>query len=54
MYTRFMINKKDGLTSFDLLLAEGRAAWWQMELPSGEVIFSDNKTRMLGYEEGRF
>ncbi len=32
----------------------GNLAWWQMELPSGEVTFSDLKAEMLGYPPERF
>ncbi|MCF7889796.1 PAS domain S-box protein [Candidatus Bipolaricaulota bacterium] len=32
----------------------GNLAWWRMELPSGEVEFSELKTRMLGYSPDRF
>lgn len=32
-------------------LEAGGMAWWVMELPSGTVFFSPNKTRMLGYTE---
>lgn len=29
-------------------------AWWEMEYPSGALNFSENKTRMLGYEKRNF
>ena len=29
-------------------------AWWEMELPSGEVDFSDSKAEMLGYSPEKF
>ncbi|RJQ33475.1 PAS domain S-box protein [Candidatus Parcubacteria bacterium] len=38
------------LETFDKAILEGSAAWWEMELPSGQVIFSDSKTSMLGYK----
>lgn len=28
----------------------GNMAWWEMELPSGKIIFNDNKSKMLGYD----
>lgn len=30
-------------------LRTGNIAWWEMELPSGKVIFDDRKAEMLGY-----
>jgi PAS domain S-box-containing protein len=33
----------------DLCLSSGNIAWWEMELPSGKVIFNENKVKMLGY-----
>lgn len=32
----------------------GNMAWWEMEMPSGKIIFNENKTRMLGYEAENF
>jgi PAS domain S-box-containing protein len=32
----------------------GNMAWWEMELPSGKVIFNENKSKMLGYEASQF
>ncbi len=32
----------------------GNLAWWEMELPSGKVKFSDRKPEMLGYSPDRF
>lgn len=29
-------------------------AWWEMDLPSGEIRFSINKTRLLGYDKKDF
>lgn len=29
-------------------------AWWEMELPAGNVQFNDNKVRMLGYTKKHF
>lgn len=39
---------------FDKAVLEGRATWWQMELPSGNVFFGDAKTDMLGYKAEDF
>ncbi len=35
-------------------MSAGNLAWWEMELPSGDVRFNDRKAHMLGYEPGRF
>jgi PAS domain S-box-containing protein len=35
-------------------LRAGNLAWWEMELPSGKVIFDDHKAKMLGYTPERF
>lgn len=32
----------------------GNIAWWEMTLPSGEVDFNEQKTRILGYEKKDF
>ncbi len=32
----------------------GNLAWWEMELPSGEVRFNDRKAKMLGYSPEKF
>ncbi len=32
----------------------GNIAWWEMELPSGEVDFNDRKVEMLGYSPEKF
>ena len=29
-------------------------AWWELEFPSGALNFSENKTRMLGYDKKDF
>ena len=42
------------LEQFDKAVLEGKATWWQMELPSGKVIFGDAKTEMLGYDSKDF
>ena len=51
-----MKNKKDEQKSIFLnteerltiALEAGDMAWWEMELPSGKIVFNHNKTRMLG------
>ncbi len=35
-------------------MAAGNLAWWEMELPSGEVKFNDRKAEMLGYSPDEF
>ncbi len=35
-------------------LRAGNLAWWEMRLPSGEVIFDDRKAELLGYSPSRF
>src|SRR6056297_376801 len=42
------------LQKFDQAVLEGKVAWWQMELPSGDVFFGQTKTDMLGYSEEDF
>lgn len=37
-----------------LALNVGNIAWWEMYLPSGEVIFSPNKAIILGYNSNDF
>lgn len=32
----------------------GEATWWQMEIPSGIVLFGENKAKMLGYPDSNF
>jgi len=39
------LNTEQRLT---IALEAGDMAWWEMELPSGNIIFNNNKTRMLG------
>jgi len=34
----------------DICLSAGNLAWWEMELPSGKVVFNENKVKMLGYK----
>ena len=37
------------LGKFDQAALDGNLTWWQMELPSGKVIFGKEKAIMLGY-----
>ncbi len=46
-----MDNSQITAEKFGALVAEGKATWWQMKLPSGDVIFGTTKTDMLGLEE---
>jgi len=41
------LNTEERLT---IALEAGNMAWWEMELPSGKIVFNHNKTRMLGLE----
>ncbi|HOO42700.1 MAG TPA: ATP-binding protein [Bacteroidales bacterium] len=45
------LNTEERLT---IALEAGNMAWWEMELPSGKIVFNHNKTRMLGLEGGDF
>jgi len=49
-----MENKNYNLEKFDLAVLNREATWWEMELPSGSVLFGDVKTEMLGYNEADF
>jgi PAS domain S-box-containing protein len=42
------------MAQFDEAVLEEKATWWQMELPSGKVIFGDAKAKMLGYPSNKF
>ncbi|MBN1971434.1 MAG: PAS domain S-box protein [Candidatus Delongbacteria bacterium] len=35
-------------------MSAGNIAWWEVELPSGNVKFNENKSRMLGYQKEQF
>jgi len=37
-----------------LILGAGRVAWWEIDLATGAVVFSDQKAGMLGYEPRDF
>lgn len=49
-----MIDNNSNLAKFDIAILNREAAWWQMELPSGNVFFGDQKVEMLGYPESQF
>ena len=49
-----MENQNFKMEQFNQAVLEGKATWWQMELPSGKVIFGENKAKMLGYPETNF
>jgi PAS domain S-box-containing protein len=38
----------------NLTLSVGNLAWWEMHLPTGMVVFNNNKIEMLGYTEEEF
>ena len=42
------------LDRLETALEAAGVAWWWMELPSGVVFFSSNKTRMLGWSDKTF
>lgn len=39
---------------FGLLVMANDFAWWEMDVPTGKVKFSDRKAEMLGYLAGQF
>ncbi|MFO7807259.1 MAG: PAS domain-containing protein [Candidatus Moraniibacteriota bacterium] len=39
---------------FDLAVLEGKATWWQMELPSGDIFFGEAKPKILGRSSSNF
>lgn len=45
---------KANLAEFDKLILQKQATWWEMELPSGKVIFGDTKAEILGYPASKF
>lgn len=49
-----MIGLDDIFTRLETALEAGGIAWWEMEMPSGVVFFSDNKTNMIGRRAGDF
>jgi len=50
----FYNNTKKSEERLDLCLSAGNLAWWEMQLPSGKVIFNENKVKMLGYSIKEF
>lgn len=49
-----MDEQKEKLATFDKAVLDRKATWWQMDLPSGEVIFGDVKAEMLGFPASKF
>ncbi|MCM2325637.1 MAG: PAS domain-containing protein [Candidatus Woesearchaeota archaeon] len=49
-----MEKNTSAMTKFNNLVLEEKATWWQMDLPSGSVIFGNAKSKMLGYSESKF
>jgi len=45
---------KEIIKKFDEAVLSGRATWWEMQLPSGKVLFGTAKADMLGYPESQF
>lgn len=41
--------QKTAKDRLDRAMAAGNLAWWEMELPSGDVDFNERKAKMLGY-----
>lgn len=44
----------DYFSRLDSALEAAGMAWWEIELPSGAIFFSENKTKMLGYDKEGF
>ena len=38
----------------DLAMQGGKMAWWEMDIPTGNVTFSNQKAEMLGYPPDKF
>lgn len=49
-----MGDENSAMAVFNEAVLNHEAAWWQMELPSGEVLFGDEKAHMLGMEPDHF
>lgn len=43
-----MMNEVMDLKTFDNYVKQGKATWWNMMLPSGDVLFGTAKSDMLG------
>lgn len=54
MNHRNRMNTSMDLDTFDEYVKQGKATWWNMELPSGHVKFGKAKSDMLGYPSGNF
>jgi PAS domain S-box-containing protein len=48
------MEKNSALEFFEKAVSRGEATWWEMELPSGSVIFGDAKAEMLGRDPENF
>ena len=46
--------QNSSLAKFDKAVLAKKATWWQMDLPSGDVIFGSAKSEMLGYPQSDF
>lgn len=49
-----MQDKNTSEDMFNTAMEAAGFAWWRMVLPSGEVYFAENKTKMLGYDKKDF
>ncbi len=49
-----MISIDDPYTRLEVALEAGGIAWWEMEMPTGVVFFSDNKAKLLGRKASDF
>ncbi|RYF29266.1 MAG: PAS domain S-box protein [Chloroflexi bacterium] len=49
-----MIGLDDIFTRLETALEAGGIAWWEMEVPSGVVFFSDYKAKVLGRKPSDF
>lgn len=47
-------SEANALLHLEMAMAVGNVAWWEMELPSGNVRFNENKTKMIGREAKDF
>jgi len=45
---------KDYANRLDLTMESASMAWWEMDIPTGKVIFNKKKTDMLGYSPEQF
>ena len=42
------------MEEFNKKVLLGEATWWQMEIPSGKVLFGESKAKMLDYPDANF